>query len=361
MLNEIMLNEILDQPQAVRESLPALRLQIAGLEPHLLRAPRLVLTGSGDSFFAPLALKSAALAELASDVHAIPALQAARYWRFRPSDLVVPISVSGEAVRTLEAVQSARRAGARTLAITGNGASSLARVSRASLIVPFHSRSRQTPHTTDFMTTLVALAALVESSGPHHLDVLDSLAAKLQTALDQLLEPCRAYARSVASQERFYILGGGPDDATAQYGAAKFWEAGGLLALAFDSEEFAHGPHLTLDPGDVVLIVAAGSPGVSRALELVEGLRHLRAQVAVITDEPDAFHGLTTFPVPSVPPEWSPFYTTLPLQLICWAVATEKGYDVIRKDGRIRNPEDYEKAHWSWVRGGLPFAQREIK
>jgi fructoselysine-6-P-deglycase FrlB-like protein len=350
MLNEIMLQEIQDQPQAMAESLPALRSQLAAMDPALLATLRFIFTGSGDSYLAPLALKWAAMLHLSSEVHVVPALEAARYWPFRPTDLLVPISISGEAVRTAEAAASATQAQTRVLSITANPTSSLARASTASLIIPFHSRSRKTPHTTDYMTTLVALAALFEAAGKRRIELLDGLADTVGTVLGQLRDPCEAFARAIAGREHLYLLGGGPNRATAGYAAAKFWEAGGLRAFDFDAEEFAHGPHFLVNAGDPVLIIAPGSRGVARGRQLVDGLQHLEARAAVITDQPEPFSGVTTFAIPAVPDEWSPFFTALPLQLLCWAVSNEKGYDVVRKDGHIQNPEAYEKAHFSWVR-----------
>src|SRR4030067_2603563 len=107
-MNEQMYNEILDQVHAIRNSLPNLRSQHMALLPNITTKPSVIFTGSGDSYFAPLALQYAARKYLSCNVRVLPALEAARYWRFDPQDLLVAISFSGETARTNEAAQKAR-------------------------------------------------------------------------------------------------------------------------------------------------------------------------------------------------------------------------------------------------------------
>ncbi|MFN8457994.1 MAG: hypothetical protein U0401_25640 [Anaerolineae bacterium] len=93
-MNELMREEILDQPEALRQSLTRLREQSAQL---MLTKPswqRIIFTGSGDSYLASLALEYAARHYLELEVHVLPAQIAARYWSFKPGDLLVAISIS---------------------------------------------------------------------------------------------------------------------------------------------------------------------------------------------------------------------------------------------------------------------------
>ncbi len=349
-MNELMRDEIKDQVPAIQQCLPSLRSQLATLFIPLPSPRRVVLTGSGDSYFAPLALEYAARLHLKCFVRVLPALEAARYWLFEPSDLLVAISVSGEAIRTVEAARAAHKAGSFVFAITANETSSLAKTSDASLVMPFRSRSRKTPHTTDYATTLLALATTFEALAGSHFQVLETLAAMVANSLEALEGPCREIAHICAKNERFYFLGSGPNFGTAGYGAAKFWEAGGLMALPFEFEEAAHGPQLLLDPGDPVFAIAPTGQSLGRALEVVEGLREIGVNIFAIADNLGAFANVRVLPIPVLAEEWSPFITCLPLQWLCWAIATAKGYDVIRKDGRRANPEVYERVHMRWVR-----------
>jgi fructoselysine-6-P-deglycase FrlB-like protein len=328
-VNELMRNEIVDQPEALTRCLPSLRTQATGL---VGCGRELVFTGSGDSYFAPLALQFAARQHLAVPVTVLPGLQAARYYPYGRDAVVVTISVSGEGAGAIETARAARAAGALVLAISAEPQSALTRTADRSLVLEFRSRSRRTPHTTDFMTTLLALAVVIEALAGRPVDVLDGLATLVG---DLVVAPEPEHG--LAAHDRFVLLGAGPSLGVAHYAAAKFWEAGGLDARAYDLVEFAHGPHLLVDEGDPVVLVAPAGRSSARARDIAAGLADIGARVVWVTDSR------------SLPEEWSPFATTVAVQQLCWAVATAKGYDVVRKDGRHADPAPYERARERWA------------
>lgn len=349
-MNELMREEILDQPEALRQSLTRLREQSAHVMSTKPSWQRIIFTGSGDSYLAPLALEYAARHYLELEVHVLPAQIAARYWFFKPGDLLVAISISGEAGRTVEAAKAARQVNASVLAITVNETSTLASLSNATLIIPFHSRSRQTPHTTDYLTTLLALATLIEAVSQHHLTLLDTLAELTAYVLKELAAPCLEVAESIKQSDHFYFLGTGPNWGTAQYAAAKMWEVGGVVTFAFELEEFGHGPHMLINAVEPAFVIAPTGQSVDRARLMLEGLQVIEAKSFVITDNSGLFSGFVCLNTPRLSEEWSPFGTTLAVQWLCWAIATAKGYDVVTKDGLHSHPELYEQAHWRLVR-----------
>jgi fructoselysine-6-P-deglycase FrlB-like protein len=59
-MNELMRQEILDQPAAIRRALEEAPPKLALLDVAPTPPQRLIFTGSGDSYFAPLALQHAA-------------------------------------------------------------------------------------------------------------------------------------------------------------------------------------------------------------------------------------------------------------------------------------------------------------
>lgn len=349
-MNEQMRTEILDQPAAVTYGLPRLRAQLerCDLRDH---SADVVFTGSGDSLLAPVALTYAARVHAGTRVSALHAFDAAHYVTYTPDTLVVAISVSGEASGTTRAARAAREAGATVLAITANATSTLARVGSAVLTFELRSTSRKTPHTTEFLLSLLAVAAVVEWLGRTTIAVL----AELPRIVDQLVrvleEPCRKVATTLADRDRFYFLGAGPSFGVAQYGAAKFWEAGGVDAHAFELEEFAHGPHLLLESGDPVVLVAPRGESSERAAEIAAGVADLGGRVVAITDAREELGASVVIPVAALREEWSPFATAVAVQWLCWAIATAKEYDVVRKDGRHADAAKYELAHRRWFSG----------
>ncbi|MDH3676633.1 MAG: SIS domain-containing protein, partial [Anaerolineae bacterium] len=212
------------------------------------------------------------------------------------------------------------------------------------------SRSRKTPHTTDYLTSLLAVAIVIEHLGHQSFSTFDNLADKTNRSLQTLEPMCLEIGKALFKNETFYFLGAGPSFGTAQYAAAKFWEAGGLKAFAFELEEFAHGPHLLVDEGDPVFVIAPSGSCLDRARVIVEGLTEIGLTIYAITDDKTAFPDIHTLSIPPLSEAWSPFLTSLPAQWLCWAISSTKGYDVVTKDGRHPNPGVYESAHRAWVR-----------
>lgn len=350
-MNELMRDEILDQPEALQQTLLSVRHQLPAMLANTVGLERIIFTGSGDSYFAPLALEYATRRYLSIDVHVLPSQMTARYWSFGSQDMLVAISISGEARRTAQAARAAREANAFVLGVTANEASTLANLSSATLVLPFRSRSRTTPHTTDYLSTLLAVASVVETLGGHHFSVLDDLAKVVAHSLTILEPTCIEMGQALKQRDYFYFLGSGPSFGTAQYAAAKFWEASGLRAFPFDLEEFAHGPHLMVAPDDPVFVISPSGQSVDRSLLTLEALQVIGARCFVITDNPVLFKDVQTLYAPALAEEWSPFGTSLSVQWLCWAIATAKGYDVVTKSGLRADPQLYEQAHWKLVRG----------
>src|SRR6185503_7971607 len=219
-----------------------LRGQAAALD--LGRPDRVVLTGSGDSGFAAMAVEHAFSQALGRPVWALPSSAAARYGHGPIDGLTAVISVSGEVRRTLEAAMAARNAGGRLVAITAGADSSLAGLADAVLVMP-EPITRATPHTRDYTMTLLSLLVLLEALSGERIPELDAWPGQVAELLPASLDWADGLAAASAAVEGpVWFLGMGPDRGTAAYGALKFWEAGGSAAWWDDLEEFGHGSQL---------------------------------------------------------------------------------------------------------------------
>jgi hypothetical protein len=89
--------------------------------------------------------------------------------------------------------------------------------------------------------------------------------------------PLGELAPSLAAALRLILLGAGPNWGSAMYGAAKLWEAGGILALAQ-----AHGGHMLADERGAVVLAAPSGPAGDRAAEMLGGFLGLGLDVTVV-------------------------------------------------------------------------------
>ncbi|TDL81643.1 SIS domain-containing protein [Palleronia sediminis] len=226
-------------------------------------------------------------------------------------DTVVGISISGSTRRTVEAISDAAARGAHTLAITLKPESDLARAAAGILPLPYTPISRAIPHGLDYHITLLALAALCAPlDGPAIRGIFDD-------STGQLAENARSIAARMPSDGRFFFLGIGAALGSANFGAAKMHEAGGLPAWSFESENFAHGAQFMLRPGDHVILCGGGGPADARTKAMRAGLERLGVSV-----------GTAGLDGRDEPPLSTALRAALALQTLCLAVAEARDLNV---------------------------------
>ena len=323
----LMQRELNEQPTILTAAARTLSESAARLRPASDRP--LWITGCGDSFYAGQALAHHFHLH-GWDARSVTAADLLFEAAIRPGDSVVGISISGGTRRTTEALQSAGRKGARTLAVTLRTDSALAQAADAVLALPFTPISRAIPHGLDYHVTLLALAALAGT-----IDADDVEGLFVNDTLD-ILEQARSVATTLAQDARFFFLGGGPALGTANYGAAKLHEAGGLPAWSFEAESFGHGAHLMLRPGDHVVLCGAGGPTDARTAALRPGLERLGVSVSQA----------------SLPPDRNALLTALRAALCCQAfcLAIAERYDLdVADPSRGSDAAEVQRDWFGWT------------
>ena len=343
-MNEDMLAEILSQPAMLEQSLMDLRRQVHEIG---VAKPfrKVLLTGSGDSVIAALALETLFRANLDAEVRVVSSLQASRYEAFDTETLVVAISVSGGVARTIEAVMRARDAGAQTLAVVARDGSQLGDAAHEQVRMA-SPMTRTTPHSRDYTATLLALAVVLERLTQRQFTELEHLPEVTNDVLDRAFVELRSWADD---GPQTIFLGAGPDAATARYAALKFWEGGSMRAIWDDLEEFAHGSQLMAAPGQSVVMLASG-PGAGRALEFRPGMEALGLRVQLVTDRlnivgPDSFH------VPGLGGiRWSPLVMCLPVQVLTYLTVQRREIDLSLAMGGAEYGERFQEMHVEWTK-----------
>ena len=314
-MNETMEREIHAQATVLPEMLPKLIAAAAALP---IPTGRIFAGGCGDSAFAPAAL----IGMFDSlDLRATTAMELAHFTRLRPGDTVLLSSISGNTRRTVEAAEMARRTGAQVIAVTCGSDSRLPAAADATILLPFTPISRKTPHTLDYTATLLALAVLALS---WRKDDPKALHPALD-ALPMLLDAGRNFAdqtlAGMTEDAKIFLIGAGPDLATASYGAAKFHEAGGRTAIAAETENFIHGANFMVEPADTLIAVATNPESLRRGTQVADALRPLAATARLLTPPKHDLEGPTGNFADLLA-------ATLSLQLLCWQFACRSGSDV---------------------------------
>lgn len=303
--------------------------------PLIYRTRRIIMIGSGDSYFAAKAAEMAMLVHAGIPVEARPPLEAGRYHarystrRDLENTLVIALSNSGAAARVCEAAALYREAGATVLAVTKDPQSRLAGAADhvLTLAVPsFPSAPGFGPYQFALSALLLLAVRIGEVRMGMTMDEAQALRGKLrglyQTLEDTIAanEPAaRRLADTLSSSTMFEFLGSGPSRAVADYGAAKMLEASGRHALSADLEEWTHLNYFDRDPGGIatILVLPPAGRSDSRAAELRQYINRLGRKLAVVGED---------FPIASGLDEiWSPVVTSAPLALLAAFIAENDG------------------------------------
>jgi glucosamine--fructose-6-phosphate aminotransferase (isomerizing) len=350
----VMFAEIALQPEFVRNSIAATVARVgAALTEHAGRGvSSLIIIGCGDSYFAGLAARAYGMALTRRWIEPLGALEFSRYLvpALSPDALVIGVSNSGTVARTIEGVRLGRERGAWTFAVTAKAESPLAQSAETLVQVDAVPNIKQradgtklvTPGSITYTASLLGICAATIALGEH----LGSLTrpqvrcaiAEFERVADWMAE-ADATARALAPQlaatftrERTtVILGGGPNVATAHYGAAKWYEALQWPAHAAEMEEWAHQQYFfTGSRTDTIVLLPRGGAH-DRGLEQLRAARDMASRTIVIGERGDveAERSADVFiPLPAgIPEALTPFVYKLPFEYLAAHIAAARRID----------------------------------
>ena len=359
-----MYQEIYQQPEALSATLAQYVTASGFVKPAFAKTPEwldsaqgILIAASGSSRHAGLAAEV-----MIEDLSGIPvdveysSEYAARSTHALLHPGVAVISQSGETADTLAALRKADELHLATLAITNVPASSMAREAIVSL--PTGAGLEQAiPATKSFTTQLAVLYLLALFAGDHR-GTLEpqQLKARLKEvlALPDLIasqlpaweQAVRAIAAEVRSAETFLYLGRGVHYAIAREGALKLKESSYVQAEGYPAGELKHGPNALVTASAPLVILATvdrnDSESVLRYEKTVQLMRDMRAQgatiLAIINIGDKEAAALATHAIEVQPSSeyLLPVSEVIPLQLLAYFTATQRGIDVDRPRNLVK-------------------------
>jgi len=330
-----MLREIYEQPDALartlKEEWPEAKRIAESLNAERLEL--IYLTGSGTSYHACLAVNYAVSTLTSVLSSTLPASEFASWTtRAHTGTVLIAISQSGESTDVINAVKSAIHSGMRTIAVTNSPESSLAQMCDLRLLSRAGPESALTA-TKSFTCTILAAQLLIlelaKSLGDH--PKYDSLALTINQ-IPQLVkrsillaeEDTQILAETYKDKEFFFLLGSGPNHATALEGALKMKESCNVYAEGFATREFLHGPMQLVDSRTPILILQ--DPGTSdEVMKLAESFKRFQAPVIIFRSKDNSIEGKTIKTVGGVDEIFLPLVDVIPLQLYSYYSSVVRG------------------------------------
>jgi glucosamine--fructose-6-phosphate aminotransferase (isomerizing) len=258
------------------------------------------------------------------------------------------ISQSGETADTSEALREAIARGSSTIAITNNDASSMARLADCSLPTKA-GVERAVPATKSFTTQLLVVSllslyaarirgkmtrAVIES----HVRQLRAIPGAMAAMLPGWEKQVSEIAAELQSAEAFLFLGRGVHYPIAREGALKLKESAYMQAQGYPTGELKHGPNALVNPKTPLVVLATRDPHAPDSLlryeKTVNLLRDLKKQsaqvISIVTEGDEQIAALSryTIAVPHCAEYVAPLYEVVPLQLLAYFTAINRGIDV---------------------------------
>jgi glucosamine--fructose-6-phosphate aminotransferase (isomerizing) len=342
-----LLKEIHEQPQTIIDTMRGRIAQDSGevllpeLEPigqRLAKVERLAMVACGTAWHACLVGKFVMerFARIPVDV------DYGSEYRYRgplldERTLLVVVSQSGETADTLAALETAKAAGAPVVAVCNVVDSSIAR--KADAVIYTHAGPEiSVASTKAFTTQLTALYLLGLWMGHKtgRIDgALEAECIKSLVGVPALIEQVLKQEEGIAKIARHYTaasdmlyLGRGINYPIALEGALKLKEISYIHAEGYPAGEMKHGPIALIDERMPVVVLIPRDEVYDKTLSNLKEVESRGGRIIAVTDQADA--ELTriaeaVIEVPRTTTALMPLVLTIPMQLLAYYVAVERG------------------------------------
>lgn len=345
-----MLKEIFEQPTTLRDCIRGRIVRsgkdviISGVidsKDKFLNAKRIIIVACGTSWHAALIGKY-----LIQDMCRIPVeVEYASEFRYSnpvldERDLVIAISQSGETADTLAAIQMAREAGAYVYGISNVVGSSIPRNTDSGTYIhvgPEIGVASTKAFTGQVMVLTLLAMAVAELKGTMPKEKLIELGEevlKIPKFVKQTLELNSQIERLsliYTYAHNFLYLGRGYSYPVALEGALKLKEISYIHAEGYPAAEMKHGPIALIDAEMPTVIIA---PNDHLYEKIVSNVQQVKARhgsvIAIVTEGDKEIRNIAdhVIEVPAVPECLTPIITSIPLQLLSYYIAINKGKNV---------------------------------
>ena len=156
----------------------------------------------------------------------------------------------------------------------------------------------------------------------------------LPTAVEAALkreDEAKALAPRFAAHDDVYFIGRGLDHAVAMEGSLKMKEISYVHSEAMPAGELKHGTLALVTAGTPVVVVLTQQDVYDKTISAVQEVKARGAYVVAVAYEDDEVvdrHADDVLRVPRVPDLLSPVVSIVPLQLLAYFTAAERGHDI---------------------------------
>ena len=344
-----MLKEIFEQKTSLRNTLRGRlnheegTVRLDGLLEYtnqLKNSSRIIITACGTSWHSAL-IGEYLIEELAGIAVEVEYASEFRYRSpiINEGDIVFVISQSGETADTLGAMKEAKRKGAIVLGICNVVGSTIARESDAGVYI--HAGPEIGVASTKAFTSQVLVLAMIALMLGRMKNLPLESGIKIAKALGEIPdlvervlkkdEEIKEIALSLSKHSNALYLGRGYNFPVALEGALKLKEISYIHAEGYPAAEMKHGPIALIDKNMPVIVIATKDAVYEKIMSNIAEIKARNGSViSIVTRGDEKIKELSDgiFEVPETMTFLSPIVNVIPLQLLAYLVAIERGCDV---------------------------------
>jgi glucosamine--fructose-6-phosphate aminotransferase (isomerizing) len=344
-----MLKEIFEQERTVQDAVRGRLVEAAGdaflggLREHhrsLIASDRIIIIACGTSWHAGL-IGEYMLEDLA---RVSVEVEYASEFRYRnpvigPGDVVIVMSQSGETIDTLAAMNEAQRRGAIALGIVNVVGSTIARQSDGG-VYTHAGLEIGVASTKAFTSQLMVLAAVALTIGrgrgvsvTEGREIVRAMQA-IHSQIGEILaenDAIKEIALRYAKHSNFLYLGRGYNFPVALEGALKLKEISYIHAEGYPAAEMKHGPIALIDESMPVVVIAPQDAFYEKILSNMQEVKARGGRILAITSQGDdqvKSMADDVIEIPRTLPHLTPILSVIPLQLLAYHIAVERGCNV---------------------------------
>ncbi|MEX0845267.1 MAG: glutamine--fructose-6-phosphate transaminase (isomerizing) [Balneolaceae bacterium] len=348
--DHFMLKEIFEQPKSISDCLRG-RLNvhkgtitlggIEGVMDQLVNAKRLVIAACGTSWHSGLVGEY-----LFEYLAKVPVeVEYASEFRYKEpligeGDVMIVISQSGETADTLAALREAKARGALVLGVVNVVGSTIARETDAGVYIHagpeigVASTKAFTGQVTVLTLMAIRLALQKKTISAEKAKKLIKELSQIPSKIEQILQQTdqiKHISNLFSYAPNFLYLGRSYSFPVALEGALKLKEISYIHAEGYPAAEMKHGPIALIDEMMPVVVIAATYHTNDKMISNIEEVRARKGRIiAITTPENDEVGDLAEFTsiVPETSDVLSPLLTVIPLQLLSYYIAVNRGCNV---------------------------------
>ena len=324
-----MLKEIMDQKETIRRAVNQDGEQILAIAQAIRDAKGTFLSGCGTAGKVCMAAEYFFSVVAKHHVNYSPASEFPLYHHFLlPESLLIVVSQSGETADVLEAMETAKKKGAKVLSIVNAEGSSIDRSSDYTLLINAGPERAvaTTKAATGQMAVLLLIAYALKGKLNEGRQVLLEAAEQINDMLNpRYLTHIEGIADRLKKHENLYIIGKSWNYPMALESAIKIQEVSYVHAEGFAGGELKHGPIALIQKG-IPCIALLGNDEVK--VDTISNTIELKARgahtIGVAPEQNDAFDEWIKVPDAGTA---QAIVNIIPVQILAYYLAIKRGLD----------------------------------